>query len=221
MSPHPNTSIRRATALALLAFSGAAWAQAQPAGLGLTLKAGAIHYAPDVRTTGLRGVGLPPGADATVDSVNAPLFTLSYRFAPSLSAELVFGVPRRIQARAVGNVAFLGEVANARLVAPALLVNYHFGGEGAALRPYLGLGINYTRFDSARSPLGLDVKLGDSLGWAAHAGVDWRMAAEWGVWASVGLAKVESRLVATSGAVIETTIDFRPRTLAGGLYYRF
>jgi len=55
---------------------------------------------------------------------------------PDVGAELVLGVPPRIEARATGSVASLGDdVLSARNVAPTLIVNGYFGDPGSTSRP--------------------------------------------------------------------------------------
>ena len=207
----------RSAALLLAGLSLAGWAQAQEQ----TLKLGLIRYQTHASTNGVTGPGLPAGADATVGSANTVLLTYEYGFAPNLGVELVLGIPPKIKGSASGSVAFLGEVVESKLVAPTLLLNYHFGQPGDALRPYVGLGINYTRFTDVSSPYGWQVSLHDSWGAAAQVGLDYAIDKNWGVFASVGAAKVSSKLIAVSATVLQTTIDFKPITYAAGLSYRF
>ncbi|MDE2080143.1 MAG: outer membrane beta-barrel protein [Burkholderiales bacterium] len=209
-----HTSIR-ILVLAAAAACGAAHAE------GLTLKVGVIRYQPDSRSNGITGIGIPPGADAKVGSANTLLLTAEYELQPHWGVELVLGVPPKITATATGSVAFLGEVLSARNVAPTLLFTYHWGEAGAAWRPYVGLGVNYTKFTDAKSPYGYDIKLSDSTGAAAEAGVDYAIDPRWGLFASIGYAKVRSKLVATGANVLQTTIDFRPTTFAVGGSYKF
>ena len=186
-----------------------------------TVKLGVIQYQPHAKTTGITGLGVPPGADATVDSATTLLFTYEREIAPNMGLELVLGVPPTVKARASGTVPFLGEVLSAKNVAPTLLLNYHFGAAGGQLRPYLGVGVNYTRFTGASTPYGWQVSLSDSWGLAAQAGVDLALGKQWGLFASIGVAQVKSDLVAVGASVLRSTIDFRPITYAAGLSYKF
>ncbi|MFY2763606.1 OmpW/AlkL family protein [Arenimonas sp. MALMAid1274] len=57
---------------------------------------------------------------------------------------------------------------------PTVSVQYHFNG-GERVKPFVGLGLNYTIFfsESTTGPLaGTDLSLDNSLGLAAHAGLD-------------------------------------------------
>ena len=186
-----------------------------------TVKLGVIDYQPHARTSGITGLGVPAGADATIGSATTLLMTYERELAPNLGLEFVLGVPPKIKAKGSGTVAFLGEVLSAKNVAPTVLLNYHFGDASSALRPYLGAGINYTRFTGASTPYGWQVSLSDSWGLAVQAGLDYALSRQWGLFASVAAVQVKSDLVAVGAAVLRTTIDFRPTTLSAGVSYKF
>lgn len=184
-------------------------------------KIGAIEYTTNSKTNGIQGIGVPPGADAETGNASTLLLTYERLFTPNLGVELVIGVPPKITAKATGSVAFLGEVLSARNVAPTLIVNYHFGGEGDRFRPYLGAGVNYTKFTDVQSKLAPDVKLSDSTGLVVQAGLDYAFDKNWGLFASVARVDTKSKLVAAGTTVLTTEIDFRPVTYSFGLSYKF
>ena len=186
-----------------------------------TVKLGAIFYQPHAKTSGITGLGVPPGADATIGDATTLLATYERALAPNMGIELVLGLPPTIKAKGAGTVAFLGEVLSAKNVAPTVLINYHFGDAGSALRPYVGIGINYTRFTDAKTPYGWQVSLSDSWGLAGQIGLDYAMSKQWGLFASLGAAQVKSDLVAVGASVLRSTIDFRPVTFAAGVAYKF
>jgi outer membrane protein len=205
-----------ATALATMLATGAASAQ------GNVVKFGISEYTTHSQTNGVTGIGVPPGADA--ETGNATTMNLVYErmLTPNVGVELALGIPPRIKAKATGSVAFLGDdVLSAKNVSPTLFLTYHFGAPGDTWRPYFGAGINYTRFVSIKSKLAPDVKMSDSTGWAALAGIDYALNKEWGLFASVDVMKVKSKLVASGTTVLQTTIDFRPVVYSFGMAYRF
>jgi outer membrane protein len=201
------------TALAL--GSGTLWAQDNAA------KVGVIYYTTHSSTSGIQGVGVPPGADAETDNAVTLLLTYERMFTPNIGAEIVFGIPPKITATATGSVAFLGEVLSAKSVSPTLLLNYHFGAPGDTWRPYVGIGINYTKFVSIESTLASNVEMSDSWGPAGQIGIDYALNKDWSLFASVAALKVKSNLVATGATVLTTTIDFRPITYSFGVAYKF
>jgi len=185
-------------------------------------KFGVSAYTTHSQTDGITGIGVPAGADAKTGNATTVLFIYERLVTPHIGVELVLGIPPRIKAKATGTVAFLGDdVLSARNVTPALLVNYHFGDLGDTWRPYLGAGVNYTRFVGGRSRLASDVELGDSVGWAAQGGVDYRLDERTFLYASVSALRVKSKLVASGATVLQTTIDFRPVVYNIGWAWRF
>lgn len=184
-------------------------------------KFGITRYDTHAKTTGISGIGVPAGADADVGDATTVIFVYERMVSPNVGVELVLGVPPKITSRAAGTVAFLGEVLSARNVAPTLLFNYHFGQPGDTWRPYLGAGINFTRFTSIKSTLASDVQMSDSVGWAVQGGVDYAINKQWGLFASVAALKVKSDLVAAGSTVLTTTIDFKPIVYSFGTSYRF
>ena len=186
-----------------------------------TAKLGVTRYTTHSKTNGISGPGVPAGADAETGDATTLLFTYERALTPEWGVELAIGIPPRIKAKATGSVAFLGEVLSAKNVAPTVLVNYHFGTSSSSLRPYLGAGINYTRFVGIRSSLAPDVKMSDSVGWAVQGGLDYAITREWGLFASVSALKVKSKLVAVSSTVLTTTIDFRPIVYSAGVSYKY
>ena len=132
------------------------------------------------------------------------------------------GVPPTIKAKATGSVAFLGDdVLSAKNVAPTLLFDHRFFSPSDAWRPFLGAGINDTRFTNVKSKLASKVELGDSYGLALHGRVNYAITKEWGLFASVARLDVKSKLVATGSTVLTTTIDFKPWFNSFGGYWQF
>jgi outer membrane protein len=201
--------------LALAALAGAAQAQEN------TFKAGISRYTTHERSNGVTGIGVPAGADVDVSDATTLVLTYERALTPNIGVEIALGIPPKLKARGDGTVAFLGEVLTTRIVAPTLFANYHFGTPGDALRPYLGVGVNYTRFTRIESTLAPSVEMGDSWGAAVQAGLDYAIAPNWGLFASVARIDVESKVVAAGATVIRTTVDFRPIVYTLGMAYRF
>ena len=109
----------------------------------------------------------------------------------------------------------------AKNVAPTLFLNYHFFGPDSAWRPYVGAGINYTRFTDIHSTLAPDVQMGNSTGLALQAGINYAITKDVGVFASIAKVDVKSKIVATGASVLQTTVDFRPIVYTAGVSYQF
>jgi outer membrane protein len=202
--------------LALGLVCGAAQAQDN------SLKFGVAEYTTHSRTNGVSGVGVPPGADAKTGNATTLVVEYERLIDPNWGVTLAIGIPPKVKAKATGSVAFLGDdVLSAKNVSPTLFVNYHFGAAGDIWRPYLGLGINYTKFVGIESKLAPDVQMSDSVGPAATAGLEYALSKDWSLWASVSALKVKSDVVATGATVLTTTIDFRPVVYSFGAVYKF
>lgn len=205
-------------AAALACGLGCAAVQAQDN----VVKAGITYYTTNSSTTGIQGIGIPPGADAETGNAVTAIFVYERTLTPNIGVELVLGIPPTIEADATGSVAFLGDnILSAKNVSPTLLVNYYFGAPGDTWRPYLGAGINYTRFTDIQSSLAPQVDMSDSWGLALQAGINYAIDKQWGLFASIARIDVKSDVVAVASTVLTTTIDFKPVTYSFGAYYRF
>ena len=206
--------------LALLGATMMAGGAAQAA--DNVVKASVSYYDTTGSSDGLTGVGVPSGADVSINGSMTAIFTYERMFTPNIGLELVIGVPPKTTANAEGSVAFLGDdILSSKAVAPTLLLNYHFGTPEDKWRPYIGIGINYTKFTDVKSTLGWDVQMGDSWGWAAQGGIAYAIDRNWGMYASVGYADVKSNVVATGATVLTTTVDFKPFVYSLGVSYGF
>lgn len=207
---------------AALLLAAAGPARAQEAFAPNIVKVAATYYNPTGNASDVSGIGVPPGGDVSINGAWTALFTYERLFTPNIGVELVIGIPPTIKADAAGSIAFLGsDILSAKVVAPTLLLNYHFGAPEDKWRPYVGVGINYTKFSDVKSRLGWSVDMGDSWGWAAQAGLAYALDKNWGLFASVAYSDVKSNIVATSATVLTATADFKPFVYTFGLSYGF
>jgi outer membrane protein len=146
--------------LALLATAAlAAPAAAQSAG-EMTLGFGVALVSPKDDN------GTLAGAAATVSDNARPSITFEYFLRDNLGLEVLGALPFKHSVYLNGG--FAGET---KQLPPTLSLNYHIP-TGGKLTPFVGLGVNYTKFFETSSPLG-DLKIDDSFGLAAHLGVDY------------------------------------------------
>jgi Outer membrane protein W len=116
------------------------------------------------------------GMKAGIGSDTKPTASLEYLFAPSWGVEVLAAVPFKHEVKLDGQKA-----ASTKQLPPVLGVNYHFMPD-AQISPFVGAGINYTRFFSTKGEgllQGAKVKIDDSWGAAAHAGVDVQLSPSW------------------------------------------
>ncbi|MCK9488012.1 MAG: outer membrane beta-barrel protein [Xanthomonadales bacterium] len=113
---------------------------------------------------------------ADVDSNARPTLMIERMLTNQLGIELIAAVPFR------HDIALNGAHAGStKHLPPTLSLQWHFNPTGT-VQPYLGGGVNYTWFDGEKSagPIeGTTLKLGNSWGLAAHAGIDFRIDERW------------------------------------------
>ena len=221
---------------ALLAATSATTALADDSVRANEIRVGAYFVMYDAKADDLSGPYVPPGVNVDVKNVNTPYFAYIRRLSPHFVAQLAAGVPPKTETvgkgpATVGSVPFNGQiVSTAKWFSPSLLVNYVFRDESATLRPYLGVGVNYTRFyDLKSTPAGdaanggpTAITLKSSLGPVATAGLRWHLKDRWSVYASYDVARVNTDYVGnTAGVIRRTHIKFNPSTLVVSVGYAF
>jgi outer membrane protein len=105
-----------------------------------------------------------------VDRDIKPSLTFEYFVRDNLGVEVLAAWPFEHDI----NIAGLGRVGSTKQLPPTVSLQYHFTGQGR-ISPFVGAGINYTAFfseDTTGALAGSKLKLDDSWGLAAHAGVD-------------------------------------------------
>lgn len=229
------TALRSAPAAVLLA-SLATLAHAQVATPANELRVGAYFVTYKTKADDLSGPFTPAGINLRVGDVNTPYLAYVRHLDDNWGVELAGGIPPRTRTygkgpASVGSVPFNGqEVATAKWLSPTLLLDYRFLDASYAVRPYVGLGVNYTRFYQLDSTPAGDaanggptrVRLSRSIGPAGTVGASWQVTKEINLLASYSLARVNSNYRSdTSGTIRETTIHFNPRALIVAAGYSF
>lgn len=219
----------------MLAATGAS---AQRALEGFTVYTGCAYI--DVRSKAdplpSEPATLPPGINPGVRVGDASTIGLgvAYRFTPNWSVERALGIPTEHSGYGTDFIEPFGQISTVKQVAPTFFVNYHFVVVIAGFSPFVGLGINYTRFTGAEStaagnaatggPTSID--LSDPWGLAGHVGLAYQIDRNWSVVGTLAFANVESDLTATTptntgNLVRTTTIDFRPIVYTHSVGYSF
>jgi outer membrane protein len=108
---------------------------------------------------------------------------------------------------------------------PTVTVQYHLDPDSQRFRPYIGAGVNYTKFfdQSDAGPPVTHVKMKDSVGFALQAGFDIPINDHWTfnvdvkkVWMNTK-ASVDTSIPAT----IKADVDINPVIVGVGFGYRF
>ena len=158
-----------------------------------------------------------------VDDAKTIIFGYEYRTAGPWGVEAAVGIPPKHKTYGRGVLEPFGQVSTVKQVSPTLFLNYHFGPMAGGIEPFIGAGLNFTRFTGARSTVAgnlasggpTQIELKDSWGLAAHAGASMPLAPKLNLIAAIAAADVKSDLTATTstaaGNVVRTTrINFRP-----------
>ncbi len=171
--------------LALAATSTSAFAQARgdwTVGIG-------VHRVDPASNNGSLANGalkLDVGSDAK------PSVTAEYFLRDNLGLEVLAALPFKHDIAVEG----AGRVGSAKHLPPTVSLQYHFNGKGK-VSPFVGAGLNYTTFfsEDTRGALeGLRLKLEDSWGLAAHAGLDFAVGERGAVRVDVRWIDIDSKV---------------------------
>lgn len=215
-----------------------------------TVKLGGAYIQPNATSSYFSGT-LPNGA-ATRSGVNLEvqnkatvLFSIERAINANFGIELALGLPPKhdVKLRVSNEVRSSAHpvdqhfthfadqrVATVKQIAPTIFFNYKYGAAGDALRPYLGLGINYTKMDAELTDTGkalyggvpMTQKLSSSIAPALQAGVSYKLDQNWSANLGVASTFVSSTLtVSGNGRTHTAKFDFTPVAYTASVGYSF
>jgi len=132
-------------------------AHAQSAGSNV-VSLGWFHIAPNsssdplfVKSVGPMPINAPvAGTGAKITDGDTLGLAFTHFFTDNLAAEFAGGIQPTHKINGTGTFGGFGELGTAKQWSPTILVKWYFGGAETALRPYVGLGVNYTWFTDAK-----------------------------------------------------------------------
>jgi len=172
----------------------------------------------------------PQPAGISIGDATTLMISYIRRLDDHWELDLESGIAPTHDTYGVGTLAPFGVITKVKQAGPTLFVNYKFGPPESRFRPFVGLGINYTRFyDAASTASGnlasggpTKVELSDSWGSAAQVGAGYKIDERWSVVGTIVAVRVKSDLTATTGSIQrKTTINFRPLVYTLGIAYSF
>ena len=190
----------------------------------------------DSQATDISGPYVPSGLNLKVNSLVTLYLAYVRSFSNHFKVELAFGYPPLTKTvgrgpATLGSAPYNGQtIATARWFSPTLLAEYEFGDANSRLRPYVGAGMNYTKFLARQSTAAGDaasggptsISLPASLGPAATVGLSYAITDRWHVYASYSAAIVDTKLTADTAGILRTSqIQFFPMTLVVSAGYSF
>ncbi len=204
-----------------------------------TVRLGVSNVQPHSSASDFTGPFTPGGISVEVLNKRTLFLSISREINDQWDVELALGAPPTHDialtinnpALPASGQALSGQIgARVRQVAPTLFANYKFFDKTSALRPFVGIGVNYTRFDKTSSTAAGDalnggatsISLRDSTGLAAQGGVVYRFNDLWSVSATLATARIKSKITANTLGIERTAdIRFTPRVLTLALGYSF
>jgi outer membrane protein len=162
-----------------------------------------------------------------VDSDTVPELDITYMLTRNWGLELILGYSEHT-VKAHKTWSALGDVIDTKVLPPTLTLQYHFLPD-STVRPYVGVGVNYTYFfdeevsGSVLDIPGADVKLDSSWGLAAQAGVDVALNQDWFVNFDVKYIDIdtEAHFSGTPVGRAKITADIDPFVWGIGIGRRF
>ena len=184
----------------------------------------------------ISGSFTPAGLNVRNPSIKTLYAAYMRRLSPHFDLELALGAPPLTKTVArgpavVGSVPYNGQtIATARWLAPSLLAKYYLFSPDSVLRPYVGVGVNYTKFYSRQvTAAGQEISGGPtslslpvSVGPVGTVGVAWQPLNRVVVILSGSASWVNTRLTTDTAGVLRTShVEFNPRAVVLAVGYQF
>jgi len=187
--------------------SGAAMAQQQDGNWQVRLRAVNLDFS---------NGGAAGSAGINVKDKTIPELDITYYFTPNWAAELVLSYPQKLDVRAGST-----KIGTLKALPPTLTAQYHFTNLGA-FKPYVGAGINYTRFSSVKdngaANAAWDVKK-SSWGGALQVGFDYALDKNWSINFDVKKVYMDTKVNVAGDSIGKLKLN--PTMIGVGVGYRF
>ena len=171
----------------------------------------AIHLNTADKSDPVGGVGASDRL--TVSNETIPEFDISYFFTPNWAAELVLTYPQKHHVELDGK-----DIGTFKHLPPTLMMQYHFVLD-APVKPYVGVGVNYTTMSKVELLGGAGSLDHDSVGLALQAGLDYAIDKKWSLNFDVKKVRIRSDVFISGAKVSRVKVD--PLMLGVGVGYRF
>lgn len=155
---------------------------------------------------------ISPGT-VDIDSDAGLTFNVAYFFTPNLAIDVLGGLPFKHDIKLNGS-----KVGNTKQLPPIVTLQYHFAPD-AQIRPFVGIGLNYTYFYDEELDNGAELELSDSWGAAFQVGLDVALDDNWSLGGDVRYAKIDSDVKINGNKV--GSVDVDPTVYSLNLGYRF
>ncbi len=169
-----------------------------------------------------------PAEKVKVGNSVMPEVDFTYMLSKRIGAELILATTKHDASGRTGTTGSIGKLASTWVLPPTLTLQYHFAPDGP-IRPYVGVGANYTIFYSEKASKGLEAAVGQtsvsmksSFGYALQAGVDVPLSERTFVNLDVKYIDMDTtaRLSTTAAGVQRTRIHLDPLIIGIGFGMR-
>ena len=159
------------------------------------------------------------GLGLSINDKVLPEIDFSYFVTPQFAVELILTYPQKQKISANG----LGEIGTLKHLPPTLTAQYHFTDFGA-FKPYVGAGVNYTRFSNVNFNPAVVAALQPSVeksswGFALQAGMDYEVSKN--LYVNFDVKKVQIRTDISSGGAKVGEFRVDPWLIGLGIGRRF
>jgi len=176
------------------------------------VRIGASNVDSNVSSTFFSGA---PTVALDVDSSARPSLTISHMLQNNIALELLLATPFSHDIVASAGV---GKVAETKQLPPTFSVQYHFAPQ-SKIRPYAGIGINFTNFfDTTPTATITSIDLDDSWGMAAQIGMDYDIGNDWFINVDLRYIDIETKGYTDIGT-IDVEINPTVLTVAAGFSF--
>jgi outer membrane protein len=192
-------------------------------GAGWTIRLRGISINPNDSSSAIDGTG----SKIAVDSAVVPELDFTYKFNERFGIELILATSRHDLTTSGGLIGGIG-AGSVRVLPPTLTFQYYFY-NGPRFCPYIGLGLNYTRFYSYDLSTALryagatGVEFKNSFDVAGQIGTDVYLDKHWLVNFDVKYIRIstDATIDTIYGPLDPVSVDINPWVFGFGVGYRF
>ncbi len=181
----------------------------------MIVRGGVTTVAPDTDDNTNLGLGLDVESDTQLG------LTFTYMMNTNVGVEVLAATPfkHEVKSSTLGGAT----VAETKQLPPTVNAIYYFNSK-SAFKPYVGAGVNYTKFFSTKGVGaldGTDVELKDSWGLSAQIGADYALSEQLHVNASVRYIDIQTELSVAEANISGAKIDINPYVYSVMIGYKF
>ena len=204
----------------------------------MIVRAGAAMVDPHVDSGHLKQNGnkLTPKKTVDVDSNTQFGLTATYMLGDNIGLELLVASPFRHEIKVKDDAttnSLTGKLGHTRQLPPTLTLQYYPMDDGSEFQPYVGLGVNYTKFfkeeltstrKASRTGSYANLELKDSWGVAVQLGADFRIDDNWSINAAAWYVGIDTTATFKEPGTTnkyKVDVDLDPMVYMVGVAYKF